>query len=66
MERLKESPTAAKITDSLDQLVNVTKPANGTAYIGELNAITDMLDTIASVSNYKEVTHEQANVTYVS
>ncbi|XP_052239707.1 adhesion G protein-coupled receptor L3-like isoform X4 [Dreissena polymorpha] len=61
VERLKESPTAAKITDSLDQLVNVTKPANGTAYIGELNAITDMLDTIASVSDYKEVTHEQAN-----
>ncbi|XP_052215789.1 adhesion G protein-coupled receptor L3-like isoform X2 [Dreissena polymorpha] len=61
VESIKESPSAAKITHSLDQLVNITKPANGSSYIGELYAITSMLDTIASVSDNIEVTDEQAN-----
>ncbi|KAH3824523.1 hypothetical protein DPMN_126360 [Dreissena polymorpha] len=61
VESLKVSPSAEKITDSLDQLVNVTKPENGSSYIGELNAVTDMLDTITSVSNVVGATDKQAD-----
>ncbi|XP_052252954.1 adhesion G protein-coupled receptor E4-like isoform X2 [Dreissena polymorpha] len=61
VEGIKQSPSAEKIGESLEQLVNVTKPANGSSYIGELNAITDMLETLASISNVNEVTDKQAN-----
>ncbi|XP_052286124.1 adhesion G protein-coupled receptor L2-like isoform X3 [Dreissena polymorpha] len=61
VESIKVAPSTQKITQSLDQLVNITKPTNGTSYIGELNAITNMLDIIASVSGNIEITDEQAN-----
>ncbi|XP_052279324.1 adhesion G protein-coupled receptor B3-like isoform X2 [Dreissena polymorpha] len=61
VKSIEEAPSSQKITHSLDQLVNLTKPNNGTSYIGELNAITNMLDIIASVSGNIEITDEQAN-----
>ncbi|XP_052278719.1 sushi, von Willebrand factor type A, EGF and pentraxin domain-containing protein 1-like [Dreissena polymorpha] len=60
VESIKETPSAENITNILDQLINVTKPDKGSSYIGDLNAITSILDTIASVSNKIEVTDEQA------